>query len=427
MKKVGFWWKSSIFKLFCMCLSLVTLLVLCVLSAKDDETVSSTSETVSQGSVTETEKPLELYAQSAVLLDADSGRVLYSKNGEEILPMASTTKILTCILALEKGNLEDKVLVSSRAAGMPKVKLYVREGETYQLKDLLYSLMLESHNDSAVAIAEHIGGSVEGFAGLMNEKAREIGCESSCFLTPNGLDAVKADTGEFHSTTASDLARIMAYCIGKSKKSEEFLQITQTQDYAFTNSAGRSFSCHNHNALLGMMDGALSGKTGFTNQAGYCYVGAAKKDERTFVVALLACGWPSHKTYKWADCKTLFHYGFENFQYRDVFEKPELKPIPVEEGIAEEKDPFHQAYVRVQMKEEVSELPLLLKESDKVEVRCLLPRSLIAPVKKGKEIGTIVYTLNTEPVKVYPIVTAESVEKQDIAWVVKFIFDRFFL
>lgn len=222
MKKVGFWRKSSIFKLFCMCLSLVTLLVLCVLSARDDETVSSTSETVSQGSVTETEKPLELYAQSAVLLDADSGRVLYSKNGEEILPMASTTKILTCILALEKGNLEDKVLVSSRAAGMPKVKLYVREGEIYQLKDLLYSLMLESHNDSAVAIAEHIGGSVEGFAGLMNEKAREIGCESSCFLTPNGLDAVKADTGEFHSTTASDLARIMAYCIGKSKKVKNF-------------------------------------------------------------------------------------------------------------------------------------------------------------------------------------------------------------
>ena len=122
------------------------------------------------------DETLQLYAQSAVLMDADSGRVLYGKNPEDILPMASTTKIMTCILALEYGNPEGIVEVSAYAATMPKVKLYVKQGEKYRLKDLLYSLMLESHNDSAVVIAEAVGGSVEGFAAMMNQKARDIGC-----------------------------------------------------------------------------------------------------------------------------------------------------------------------------------------------------------------------------------------------------------
>ncbi|MDE6214339.1 MAG: serine hydrolase, partial [Lachnospiraceae bacterium] len=152
---------------------------------------------------------LQLYAQAAVLMDAESGRVLYGKNAKEVLPMASTTKIMTCILALEYGNPDEIVEASSYAASMPKVKLYVKPGEKYRLKDLLYSLMLESHNDSAVVIAEAVGGSVEGFAAMMNQKARDIGCYDTYFITPNGLDAVVNATGRTHSTTAADLARIM--------------------------------------------------------------------------------------------------------------------------------------------------------------------------------------------------------------------------
>ena len=245
---------------------------------------------------------LELHARGAVLMDADSGRVLYGKEEETVLPMASTTKIMTCILALELGDLEDEVEASSYAASQPKVHLGMSEGETFYLKDLLHSLMLESHNDSAVAIAEHIGGSVEGFAELMNGKAREIGCEDTYFITPNGLDAVEVVDGKEvrHSTTAKDLARIMRYCIMLSPKRETFLEITRTPNYSFANRQGsRSYSCTNHNAFLSMMDGALSGKTGFTGGAGYCYVGALRRDGRTFIVALLACGWPAHKTYKW--------------------------------------------------------------------------------------------------------------------------------
>ena len=125
----------------------------------------------------------KLHAQSAVLLDADTGRVLYGKEEEQIRPMASTTKIMTCILALESGKLDEVVTVSENAAKQPKVHLGASSGQKFYLKDLLYSLMLESHNDTAVMIAEHIGGDVEGFAELMNQKARELGCEDTCFIT----------------------------------------------------------------------------------------------------------------------------------------------------------------------------------------------------------------------------------------------------
>ena len=184
-----------------------------------------------------TEEPANLYAQSAVLMDGSSGRVLFEKNGEEFMANASTTKILTCILALENAELTEVVQVSSYAASMPDVQLHIREGEQYYMEDLLYSLMLESHNDVAVAIAEHISGSQEQFSRLMNQKAKEIGCKNTFFLTPNGLDATQkvkfAEEGEekeegnqeevieaSHGTTAEDLALIMRYCIKVSPKRE---------------------------------------------------------------------------------------------------------------------------------------------------------------------------------------------------------------
>ena len=152
------------------------------------------------------EEPEHLHALSAVLLDGDSGRVLFEKEGETPRPMASTTKVMTCILALENGKGDDYVQISANAAVQPEVKLGLQVGEQYYLEDLLYSLMLKSHNDTAVAIAEHIGGSVEGFAGMMNAKAKEIGCTDTYFITPNGLDAT--DAVAEHHTTAKDLCQI---------------------------------------------------------------------------------------------------------------------------------------------------------------------------------------------------------------------------
>lgn len=374
---------------------------------------------------------LQLYAQSAILMDAGSGRILYEKNSEEIRPMASTTKIMTCILALEYGNLEDFVEVSSYAASMPKVKLNMRAGERYCLKDLLYSLMLESHNDSAVAIAEHIGGSVEGFAAMMNQKAKDIGCFDTFFITPNGLDATATTPdGEtkIHSTTAADLAKIMSYCIMDSPAKEEFLNITRTPSYQFEGyrekegkieNSGRSFSCYNHNAFLSMMEGALSGKTGFTGNAGYCYVGSLKRDDRTFVVALLGCGWPNNRGYKWSDTKKLMAYGLENFTYHSLNEvkvdEESLAPIPVAGGQTDKIGESIAVPVTVVTKEAGIE-GVLLKEDESFEKREEIAKELEAPVEKGTEVGKITYLVDGEVYGIDYVITVDHVKKIDFTW-----------
>lgn len=373
----------------------------------------------------ENDTSLQLYAQAAVLMDADSGRVLYGKNEKEVMPMASTTKIMTCILALEYGDPDDVVEVSAYAASMPKVKLYMKQGEKFRLEDLLYSMMLESHNDSAVAIAEAIGGSVEQFAVMMNQKARDIGCYDTYFITPNGLDAVVNDTGQTHSTTAADLAKIMAYCIMDSTKKEQFLTITRTMEYSFCDESGqRSFHCSNHNSFLNMMEEAVSGKTGFTNKAGYCYVGAIESEGRTFTVALLACGWPNHKTYKWSDMKTLARYGMERYQYQDIYVDKQFSALPVTGGIAhEDATPYEKAFVTVSL-EEIGEksLPYLLCEDDVIEVRENLVKQMEAPVAVGEKAGEVSYYLNGELIKEYRVVTTGEVAKTNYPWILQYIF-----
>ena len=372
--------------------------------------------------------PIQLYAQAAVLMDADTGRVLYGKNENEIMPMASTTKIMTCILALEYGNMDDIVEVSAYAASMPKVKLFMKQGEKYRLGDLLYSLMLESHNDSAVAIAEAVGGSVEEFAVMMNQKARDIGCYDTYFITPNGLDAVVNDTGQIHSTTAADLAKIMAYCIMDSPAKERFLEITQTKEYQFCDDSGkRNFHCNNHNRFLEMMDEAISGKTGFTNKAGYCYVGAVESEGRTFTVALLACGWPNHKAYKWSDMKKLAQYGMENYEYSDIYQEQQFADIPVINGIAgTSATPYDTAVVAVSLeKPEENTLPYLLCKEDVVEVKTSLVKEIEAPVYAGEKVGQVAYYLNDELVKTYTVITTGEVEKMNYFWIFRYIFKLF--
>ena len=371
---------------------------------------------------------MQLYAQAAVLMDADSGRILYGKNAKDVLPMASTTKIMTCILALEYGNPEEIVDVSAYAASMPKVKLHVKQGEQYRLGDLLYSLMLESHNDSAVVIAEAVGGSVEEFASMMNQKARDIGCYDTYFITPNGLDATVNDTGRVHSTTAADLARIMAYCVTDSPAREQFLQITQTIGYDFTDADGkRSFHCNNHNAFLGMMKEAISGKTGFTNNAGYCYVGAVESEGRIFTVALLACGWPNNRTYKWSDMKKLASYGMERYQYREIYEPQAFKDIRVMNGIdGESGAPYAEAYVPVRLDDRGEDsIRYLLCEDDEIEVRTKIQDVLQAPVAARTEIGAVSYYLNDTLIKRYPIITDGEVEERTCRWIFIYLLKAF--
>lgn len=359
------------------------------------------------------EEPDNLHARSAVLMDADSGRVLFEKNGEEPLAMASTTKIMTCILALEKGREKDAVTVSSRAAAQPRVHLGMREGETYLLGDLLYSLMLESHNDTAVAIAEHISGSVEAFAKEMNQKAAKIGCKQAHFVTPNGLDAT--DVEGKHAITATDLARIMSYCIMDSPKKKDFLKITRTESYRFSDTEQkRTFTCNNHNAFLQMMEGALSGKTGFTGDAGYCYVGALRSKGRTFVVALLACGWPNHRQYKWEDTKKLMNYAIQTYDYQNIEPQIRLDEISVREGCLADTGLFET--VRIPLKMKAKKVRVLTGDSDRITYERYIRTDLTAPVKKGDPAGVIICRLNKEEIARYEVVADENVEKKTQVW-----------
>ena len=362
-------------------------------------------------------KDTELYARSACLMDADSGRVLYSKDGENQMPMASTTKIMTCILALELGHPDDLVTASAYAASQPKVHMGVNEGEQFLLNDLLFALMLNSDNDAAIMIAEHIAGSMEAFAEKMNLKAREIGCEHTYFITPNGLDA--EDEYGIHSTTAVDLARILRYCIMESPQKDMFLEITRMPSYTFwNNSHTKTYNCTNHNAFLTMMDGALTGKTGFTADAGYCYVGALQWEGKTLIVSLLACGWPNNKGYKWADTRKLMTYGLRNYTYRDVFEKKDLGSIPVENGQYEGMHIGEEAVTPVDFGTGSSDhsLYLLLNQEEKVRVNYQIPSKLQAPVKKGQQVGKVQYFLGEELLKEYPVYAQRQVDEIDYGW-----------
>lgn len=362
------------------------------------------------------EDAIDLYARSAVLMDADSGRVLFGKEEDVPRPMASTTKIMTCILALELGKEDQLCTVSAEAAAQPEVHLGAAEGESYRLKDLLYSLMLESHNDTAVVIAQAIAESTDQFADLMNEKARQIGCKNTYFITPNGLDA--SDAKGTHSTTAEDLALILRYCISQSPRKEEFLEITRTPGYTFSDQSGkRQFAVRNHNAFLTMMDGALTGKTGFTADAGYCYTGALKDGGRTFIVALLACGWPNHKNYKWEDTKELMQYGKDSYQYRTVELKVPAFTVPAKGGVPDSGRLRGDSLVHLEA--DAIKKDILMAEWETVQTHVQLPETLKAPVMPGKTEGKVSYSLGSYTVANQKIQTVNKVARRNLKWAVE--------
>lgn len=380
----------------------------------------------------------QLYAQSAVLMDGESGRVLFEKDGEKERPMASTTKIMTCILALEMGNFNDIVTVSKEAAGQPEVHLGMKEGDQFYMEDLLYSIMLESHNDSAWAVAEHISGSVEEFSGLMDKKAKELGCSHTNFVTPNGLDG--EDEDGIHRTTAEDLAKIMRYCIMKSPQKEAFLQITQTKTKTFQDTTGKKqFTCSNHNVFLDMMEGALTGKTGFTGEAGYCYVGAVRQGDRTLIVALLACGWPNNKNYKWADMKKLVQYGFDQYEYRQYWEEAlqndeirlleagkekEVKDSAPQDGNLYENGTVN-AFLNIS--ETDKEKRIMMKKTETIEIQIQEQDTIQAPIEKNQKLGEVTLLLNGEVLDQKNIISGERILKKDLLWTYRQIWKTYAL
>lgn len=339
-------------------------------------------------------------AQGAVLMDGKSGRILWGKNEKKPMTMASTTKIMTAIIVLEKGNMDDIVKISAKAASAPEVNMNLTTGEEMRLEDLLYAMMLKSYNDAAVALAEHVGGSVEEFCQLMSDKAREIGAVDTIFGSPNGLDS--SLPFEKHHSTAYDMALIAKYALEKP----EFVEIINTQgvEIPMKGGNGKHYSVANTNRFLNSYEGAMGVKTGYTNKAGQCFVGAAQRDDKILITTVLASGWGTQgKEQKWKDTKALMDYGFENFQYRTVVlegatvGKTEITHSPMKqlEGVFEDN------------------FTALLSEEDLdyITIKANQTKILEAPVKEGTSLGKAEIWLGDEVLGEVGLIAAEGCER----------------
>lgn len=370
------------------------------------------TEEISQNFADFHREDLNLYAKSAVLTDADTGRILYGKDAGTPMANASTTKIMTCLLAIESGKIQDTVTFSEHACSMPKVRLGCPTGTQFVLEDLLYSLMLESHNDTAAAIAEHVAGSVEAFADLMNERAAEFGCQNTHFVTPNGLD--RSDKKGEHQTTTYDLSLIMAACI----QNDKFLEITETASKTISSIDGTfQAALNNHNALLSMLDGVISGKTGFTAKAGYCYVGAYRQNDRTYTFALLACGWPNHKNYKWEDSKALISYGNDHYENRTILKEEEHQTIDLNRTMVKTFGKNHYYFTNtLSVTKEACAFQILVSENDEITMNPQGQKELSFPVTEGDVVATEEILWNGLPVQTRRILADETLFASDYPW-----------
>ncbi|MCL2854489.1 MAG: D-alanyl-D-alanine carboxypeptidase [Defluviitaleaceae bacterium] len=358
------------------------------------------------GAVAEIKLP-NVEAAGAVLVEAESGRILWGKDEQTPLAMASTTKIMTALMVLEHGGLDDMVTVSKRAAAAPKVKMFLEAGEQIKLEDLLYALMLQSSNDAAVAIAEHISGTVEDFCSQMTAKAYKMGAVHTIFETASGLDK-----GE-HQSTAADLALITRYAL----ENPDFVSLIATPAHTATSNR-KTYAITNKNRLLNEYSGAMGVKTGYTNKAGHCFVGAAERDGMQLISVVLASGWGNRgKEQKWVDTKRLLNYGFDNFEMEEI----------VAEGDA--------AGVMEITRTRTPQIPLYYGGSITIPVRIdgedisLIPHfpvQMPAPVEAGVQVGEGRLHINGEYFATIPIYTAQSASRHDFKTSLEKVLKAFF-
>lgn len=345
----------------------------------------------------------QISSKIALVYDRASGKVLYEKNGYKQTKMASTTKIMTSIIVLENANLNDTVTVSKKAAGTGGSRLGLKTNDKITVNDLLMGLMLESGNDAAVTLAEYVGGSIQGFANLMNKKAAELGLKNTNFVVPHGLD------NEDHYTTALELAKITDYAL----KIEKFRNIVETKAYNVTIN-GYSKAIENTNELLGNLYGVYGVKTGFTNGAGRCLVTACKRDNLDIITVVLGADTKKirttdsiklieyiHKNYKVIDIEKIVNEKFN--EWRDINERR----ISVNKGV----------YTNVTMRLkglEYTKMAVKNTEVDNinVDVNCLY--YLEAPVEANKKIGTLKVKIGNETIQIVDIVVETEIKRKEI-------------
>jgi len=327
----------------------------------------------------------DIEGKAYILIDGKTGQVLYGKEIDEKLPPASTTKILTTIIALEKGNLQDTVTISKNVPLVEGTKVYLREGEKIQLEKLLHAAMVHSANDAALAIAEHIGGSQEGFAQMMNEKAKEIGAKNSNFVNPHGL------TAEGHLTTAYDLALIGKYAMQNPK----FRELAEEKVYDWQGEEWQT-RLINKNKFLWRMQESTGIKPGFTSEARYTLVASAKKDNQELIAVILG----SSDARIWDDAKALLEYGFLNFQSLSLTKADEVvATLKVADDQEVNLVPARSASIAVNTNDETN-----------VEKRLILS-DLSLPIEAEKVLGELVISINGEEKERIPVKSQDEVKK----------------
>jgi serine-type D-Ala-D-Ala carboxypeptidase (penicillin-binding protein 5/6) len=342
--------------------------------------------------------PPQVSAPTAILIDSETGRVLYEKNADTKMYPASTTKVMTALLASNYKDLDEQVTASQNVVNIERgsSQIYLNPGEILTMKQLLYALMLPSANDAAIAIAEHIGGSIDGFATLMNEKAQSLGAVNTHFVNPNGLH------DDNHYTTARDLSMIAR----EGMKNPIFREIVSTYQYVIppTNKQVERNYLTNGNKLISKVNNkykyeyAIGIKTGYTTKSQHCLVGGAKKDNLELISVVLG----DSKEFMYPDSIALFEYGFANFKKLEILKKDMIvTTIEIKNGDRKLNLLASEDYLLTGKEEEL--------EAIQKTIVITLKEDIEAPVKKGDVIGTVSYSLDNNKQKSIELLAEEDV------------------
>lgn len=327
-------------------------------------------------------------AKSMVVIEQNSNRILYEKDCNKKLPMASTTKIVTALTVLDNcDNLDEKVNVHDDAIGIEGTSIYLKKGEILTVRELLYGLILASGNDSAMALAYHIGNDIPTFCKMMKGTAEKCGATNSNFTNPHGLDA------DGHYTTALDLAKITAVAL----KNNDFKEIIETKNTRITGSSEGTYRyLKNKNRLLWSNEFCNGVKTGFTDNAGRCFVGSATKNNMTIISVVLNCGSMFEET------EYLFEKAFNEYEMVELLKPYKfLKEIAVKDGKEE--------CVKLYTKKGFS-YPLTESEKNKISVNINIPQVVVSPVEKEQIVGNIDFYLKNKLLFSEKIYTMDSVK-----------------
>lgn len=368
----------------------------------DDSTDTEMIEDTVQTVAGTTEEPT-INSRAAVVMDRETKEILYGKNETDKKAMASTTKIMTAMVVIQNTNLNNIVEISKKAAGTGGSRLKLNTGDKISVRDLLYGLLLRSGNDAAVALAEYVGGSVEEFAELMNQKAQELHLESTHFVTPHGLDS------ETHYTTAYELALLADYAL----KNEIFAQIVGTKTYTITIN-GYSRTISNTNELLGNLNGVYGVKTGFTNGAGRCLVSSAKRGDMDLICVVLGADTKKDRT---RDSVELLEYVFNNYEKICLDEKIEKEfknwneinrnRINIEKGVVNSLE------LKLIYEDEVK-YPILKGTEEDIKIDIQANLQLEAPIQENTTVGKLIITYQEKIIKEIEIVNTNSIDKKGI-------------